>query len=144
MNSDNSKIIEAATTAAFMMKGLHAAGYDQCIKSWDRGCIEMVQEMTSYVPMIISVIDVASSNDVVFDGVFDYEVSVPFGKWFGEQIIERGDTPPKKEAAEWLSKGIAAFFAHRDELESGAYKKAMYLIVRQFIESELHQSPRMN
>ncbi len=61
MNSDNSKIIEAATTAAFMMKGLHAAGYDQCIKSWDRGCIEMVQEMTSYVPMIISVIDVASS-----------------------------------------------------------------------------------
>lgn len=101
-------------TAAFFMEGLHEAkpgGYDALITAWNKGCIEMVDAMVSYVPFTIKLCDAATKySDGAFPGVFDYEVSGPFGKWFGEYILEHGDEPPHTEAQAWLVKEVSAFF----------------------------------
>lgn len=101
-------------TAAFFMEGLHEArpgGYDAVIKAWGKGCFELVDELVTYVPFTTQLCNygaIASGGN--FPGVFDYEVSVPFGKWFGEYILEHGDEPSQKKAEEWLVKAVDAFF----------------------------------
>ena len=94
-------------TAAFFAEGLHDAGYDEVIQSWGRGCIELIDALVRYAP----VADSLCQGKDIFPGVYDYEVSAPFGKWFGEYIIEHGDQPPQKEAINWLSRETEAFFA---------------------------------
>lgn len=138
MNDENAKIMEASTTAAFMMKGLHSAGYDQCItEALGMGRIETVQEMVVYVPMIMEVLDAAECGEFEFPGVFDYEVSSPFGRWFGKQLIERGEVPSRKEAVDRLSKKMSAFF-NQSGNDSGvalAITQEIDMIARQFIEA---------
>ena len=107
-------------TAAFFMEGLHDArpdqnvkpDYDDLIKTWAKGCIELVDALVSYVPFTTTLCDAgALANDGAFPGVFDYEVSGYFGQWFGKYILEHGDEPPKLEAYAWLVKEVAAFFS---------------------------------
>lgn len=101
-------------TAAFFMEGLHEAkpgGYDALITAWDKGCIEMVDALVGYVPLTIQLCEAAlKAGDGMYPGVFDYEVSGPFGRWFGEHILEHDDEPPHDEAQSWLKKEVAAFF----------------------------------
>lgn len=101
-------------TAAFFMEGLHEAkpgGYDVLIQAWNKGCIEMVDALVSYVPFTVQLCEAAlKAGDGMYPGVFDYEVSGPFGKWFGEYILEHGDEPPQNEAQSWLANEVAAFF----------------------------------
>lgn len=106
-------------TAAFFMEGLHEASpgpkvkpnYDVLIETWGKGCIEMVDALVSYVPLTIQLCDAAAiACDGVYPGVFDYEVSGSFGKWFGEYILEHGEEPPHAEAVAWLEKEVTAFF----------------------------------
>ena len=101
-------------TAAFFMEGLHDAkpgGYDALFPAWGKGCIEMVDALVSYVPFTIQLCDAAAIVcDGNYPGVFDYEVSGPFGKWFGEFILEHGDEPLRSEANSWLVKEVTAFF----------------------------------
>lgn len=111
MNDKNSAL-QIATTAAFMMEGLHDAGYNDCIAAWDKGCIEMVQSIVSYAPLVSRLLDALEMQD--FPGVFDYEVSSPFGKWFGDYILEHGDEPPKQDACSWLSKEVESFFTQKE------------------------------
>jgi hypothetical protein len=107
-------------TAAFFMEGLHEArpspdvkpNYDVLIETWGKGCIELVDALVSYVPITIQLCNYGAiaSNDV-YPGVFDYEVSAPFGKWFGEYILEHGgDEPSRKEAEDWLVNKVETFF----------------------------------
>lgn len=101
-------------TAAFFMEGLHEAkpgGYDVIIPAWGKGCIEMVDALISHVPFAIQLCEAAArANDGMYPGVFDYEVSGPFGKLFGEYILEHGDEPSHAEAQSWLVKEVTAFF----------------------------------
>ena len=107
-------------TAGFFMEGLHdarpekrlAPSYDQLIEIWDKGCIELVDAVVSYVPFTIKLCETAATAcDGNYPGVFDYEVSSAFGKWFGEYIFAHGgDEPPKIEAHAWLVKEIGDFF----------------------------------
>ena len=106
-------------TAAFFIEGLHDArpdgdvkpNYDGLIEIWNKGCIELVDALVSYVPLAIKLCDAgAIACDGCYPGVFDYEVSSYFGKWFGEYILEHGDEPPKIEAYAWLVKEIGVFF----------------------------------
>lgn len=117
-------------TAAFFMEGLHEAkpgGYDALITAWNKGCIEMVDALVSYVPLTIQLCESAAiASDGIFPGVFDYEVSSPFGKWFGEYILEHGDEPPHAAAQAWLVKEVAAFFTQGlTEIESKAMREAI-------------------
>jgi len=100
-------------TAAFFMEGMHAVkpGYDAVITAWGQGCIEMVDALVSYVSFSTMLCDAASlARDGIYPGVFDYEVSVPFGKWFGEYILINKDVPPRAEAQTWLINNVTAFF----------------------------------
>jgi len=106
-------------TAGFFMEGLHDArpdqnvkpNYDVLIETWGNGCIELVDALVSYVHFTTMLCDAgALANDGIYPGVFDYEVSSCFGKWFGEHILEHGDEPPQLEAYAWLVKEVGAFF----------------------------------
>lgn len=74
---------------------------------WGRGCIELIDALVRYDPMANSL---CQGKDI-FPSVYDYKVSAPFGKWFGEYIMEHGDQPPLKEAINWLNRETEAFFA---------------------------------
>jgi len=109
--SNNTSPREIALRAAFFMDGLHSAGID--LSAWDKGYIEMVDELVSYVPFVNKLID--RSQEIVannFPGVFDYEVSVQFGKWFGDHITKsNGETPSRQDAEKWLTGEVIAFFS---------------------------------
>ncbi|MDD5300067.1 MAG: hypothetical protein PHD65_06205 [Gallionella sp.] len=106
-------------TAAFFMEGLHDArpdhnvkpNYDVLVETWGRGCIEMVDSLVSYVPLTVTLCEAAAvACDGNYPGVFDYEVSSPFGKWFGEYILEHGDEPSPENVQTWLVFHIREFF----------------------------------
>ncbi len=106
-------------TAAFFMEGLHDArpnhnvkpNYDLLIETWGKGCIELVDALVAYVPLTIRLCEAAAiACDGNYPGVFDYEVSSDFGRWFGEHIFEHGDEPLLKNSQAWLMIHIGDFF----------------------------------
>ncbi len=107
-------------TAAFFMEGLHDAkpepnvkpNYDALIETWSKGCIELIDALIGYVPFTLKLCEAgALACDGTYPGVFDYEVSSCFGRWFGEHILEHGgDEPQQIEACAWLVKEVSAFF----------------------------------
>jgi hypothetical protein len=107
-------------TAGFFMEGLHDArpghnvkpNYDVLIETWGQGCIELVDALVRYVPLATRLCEAAAiASDGNYPGVFDYEVSSAFGKWFGEYILEYGVEPSQINAHTWLITHIGAFFA---------------------------------
>ena len=106
-------------TACFFMEGLHDAraghnvksSYEAIIETWGKGCIELVDVLVSYVPFTSHLCEAAAiACDGNYPGVFDYEVSSSFGKWFGEHILETGDEPSKVNAQTWLINEVGTFF----------------------------------
>ena len=107
-------------TAAFFMEGLHDArpdkhvtpNYDVLIEAWGNGCIELIDTLVSHVPLTLKLSEAAAQAcDHNYPGVFDYEVSSCFGRWFGEHILEHGNEPSTQAVQDWLAKQIEAFFA---------------------------------
>ncbi len=98
-------------TAAFLMEGLHDAGYDKCIEVWGQGCIELVSELMYYAPKLVGLCE-SCAEVIAFDfpGVFDYEVSSPFGNWFGNQIIETSQAPSRDTAHSVMRDMVLSFF----------------------------------
>ena len=104
----------AAVHAAFFMEGLIVhAGLLNCVEAWDSGCIELVSNMTEYTDCVQDMLRAVNeyNPNVEYPGVFDYEVSSYFGKWFGEHVIVNSDVPSTKLAEEWITKEIIAFFS---------------------------------
>lgn len=111
-------------TAAFFMEGLHDAQsdslsptpgksshYDTLLTTWDQGCIELVDTLVSHVPLTLQLCEAAAQAcDGDYPGVFDYEVSSCFGRWFGEQILQQGEAPSCRAVQCWLMAEIRAFF----------------------------------
>ena len=97
-------------TAAFFMEGLHLAGYDECIRVWGDGCLEMVSELVSYVPYVTGLVNHWQSRGCDFPGVYDYAVSSPFGRWWGEYLLENGKAPQKLTCETWLAVETKHFF----------------------------------
>lgn len=122
-------------TAAFFMEGLHNArpdhnvkpNYDALIETWGKGCIELVDSLVGYAPLTIKLCDAAAiACDGNYPGVFDYEVSSSFGKWFGEYILEHGDEPSTENAQTWLVFHITAFFTqYMTDEQTGVVKTAI-------------------
>ena len=107
INSEDTNIY-----AAFMMEGLHNVGYDEAIKAWDNGCLELVQIMCEYAKHADTLVEAAikAHADLDFAGVFDYEVCTPFGEWFGKYVIEHEGVPETKEGLMMLTKLATEFF----------------------------------
>ena len=109
-----------AIISAFFMEGLHDAGYDLAIERWGNGAFELVQELVGYAAFaehLVSAISVAGKFD--FPGVYDYEVSSLFGKWFGLHIIEHGQAPHQTEAEGWLVQATRDFFLQGESTDRG-------------------------
>ena len=106
-----------ACIGAFIMEGLRDTNrYGEILDKWGCGCIELVYEMTGYAEYIENEIQRRASLDVSFPGVFDYEVTNPFGRWFGEYILQNeGRAPSETEARDWLDAEISEFFARGEQ-----------------------------
>lgn len=109
-----------ALTCSFMAVGMNNAAWahgdcDSVYQAWGNGGIELHAEL----------IDYAVFNDKLFDtvdritgeggapGVWEYDVSEPFGKWFGEKILA-GDTPSQFEGQrEMIEKACMFWFSNK-------------------------------
>lgn len=108
MITDQMRDINHAVIGAFLCEGLHDVGYDEVLAAWDQGCLELQYEVCRYAPYIET--KVQEHQD--FPGVFDYEVTVPFGQWFGQQVIaERGSAPTSVACKAMIDQLCAEFFA---------------------------------
>ena len=56
-----------------------------------------------------------SKTDFDFPGVYDYEVSGPFGQWFGDHLLRHDVIPQTGEANEKLIELVSTFFRLKDE-----------------------------
>jgi hypothetical protein len=104
----------ACTSAAFFMDGLRSIDADALNEAWSEGTgsgqLELVQEMVQYAPFADAMCDREfKAREDGFPGVFDYEVSVGFGRMFGEYVIESGESPDKEMAERWLTELMADF-----------------------------------
>lgn len=100
----------AAVYGAFIMEGLHELNYDKTLEKWDRGCIELVDQLCNYAEVIDKLVTEYEDPDMGHPGVFLYEVVSPFGAWMGKKVIETGNTPPVEEAEDWLRNATKEFF----------------------------------
>ena len=124
----------AACTATFMMEGMLTVeqkyrqyGVDgrsvhDLYTVWDQGGLELHMELCRYAELAEKASQhIADSGEYAFPGVFDYEVSEPFGSWFAEQLFMHGDAPAIRDATERLLRDIAFFFTQcEDEKEFAA------------------------
>lgn len=101
------------TTAAFMALGLVDGKYDgytsgDVVALWGRGFLELIQELVrnaEHSEMLLA----TRTDD--FPGVYDYEVSEPFGRWFGAYIFKHGGQAPSIETCHAeLAQRVTAFF----------------------------------
>lgn len=100
-----------AVYGAFFMEGLHDAGYQKAIDSYAQGCLEMVIDMCAHVEFLVELVKPHLESDESFPGVLDYEVSSPFGKWFGLHLHEHCEVPSKELCEAELTRLVTEFFA---------------------------------
>lgn len=101
----------ACTTAIFMWDGVEIVRnkHPNLFDVWGKGCVELGLELSKYA--LFSEEELTRRNPDEFPGVYDYEVSNPFGQWFANQIIERnGATIGEDEAKEALLHIMDGFF----------------------------------
>ena len=103
--------LDAAVTATFMWNGALEAGAtaDELYEVWGMGAIELHQELCNYALLSEEIHDLMPNKD--FPGVYDYEVSEPFGEWFAEQLIRTGNAPEYAAAKRELVEHVVEFFA---------------------------------
>jgi len=78
---------------------------------WDKGGIELHLELAQYAEISEKLVEfITQQCEFDFPGVYDYEVSEPFGAWFTEYLFEHGDTPSKFNAVEKLIELAVEFF----------------------------------
>jgi hypothetical protein len=112
MNMNSNSITGMLQSAAFMMEGLHDVGYDAAINAWELGCLELVTEMVQYAPIADKLHDMGYyENGFSCPGVFDYEVSSEFGRWFGAYVIANKTTPSRGSGEAELVRLSERFFS---------------------------------
>lgn len=125
MNSKSKKIqtADACVHAAFFMDGLCNAGLQKALEASKQGCVELVCTMTAHVNFLQELLAAVNQHNpnVEFPGVFDYEVSSEFGRYFGVYVIEHGEEPPTNEAEAMLMKEVLNFFSQAMSKDESDY-----------------------
>ena len=126
-----------AINMAFFVDGLHHAGYQECLnvmsKHQGQGCVEMIWAMEQYADYVDALhTKIAQITDMGdgFAGVFEYEVSSPFGEWYGKHIIEKLGPPSRDDAHKQILDLSIKFLTQED--------KSKKLV--QFVTTALHQA----
>lgn len=107
-----------AMIGAFMMEGVRdlerseGITYEDIYTAWGDGVAEMVDYMTSFAEYIEEGVNKRYDPEIGFPGVFDYEVSSPFGSWFGYRIYNNAVTgiPREEECRAKCDELMDAFF----------------------------------
>ena len=81
-------------SAAYLMCGLANLPTESVCESWGHGHLSLVAELMDYAPMA----DRLCESYPEHPGVFDYEVTEPFGEWFGRYVLEHNNVPDQKVA----------------------------------------------
>lgn len=112
----------AAITATFMVVGMTGNDddlYGRLLDHWGKGCFELHYELCQYAALSEQIIEAITRGDGGYDfpGVYDYEVSEPFGAWFRIEVLsdEDGNAPDFEVAKAKLIDLACRFFAQRDE-----------------------------
>lgn len=121
-NSNNGKtqlvpiqhMVGACLHAAYFMDGM--SGSAQQLYDWrertNTGHVDMVSELAVHAIMLAELEEKgAEVVDGIYPGVFDYEVSESFGKWFALQCITNDSMPTDEEARQYLAAETYSFFS---------------------------------
>ena len=116
---------DLATTATFMVVGMlreqgvgpTEARYANILARWGNGAVELHITLYEYAETSEKIIEFLRENKTDFDfpGVYDYEVSEPFGQWFGDYLLTHDAAPQIEEANEKLFELVSTFFMLNDE-----------------------------
>jgi hypothetical protein len=107
-----SHIQRIACTAMFIAEGIHDAGYDKAIQAahdLGEGWAETLFDIAKYATIIDDAAEAEVAAGAEYPGVFDYEVSVPFGTWYAETLIGSGDLSQAEDKA----RNLVHQFFHR-------------------------------
>ena len=106
-------------TSAFIALGMRSDGkaFDEAMSRLrDGGLVEVMAEVVAYVPVLERLVaeGLAAADDHSFPAPYDYEVAIPFGAWFRDQIGRQatGDYPSYLACEEELHGLVKAYFAH--------------------------------
>lgn len=113
-----------ACTSSFMMLGMAEVDFKRrvlgpdgrCVSGmytfWDLGGLELHLELSQYAQIAEEMCQhLVAVQNCEFPGIFDYEVSEPFGTWFAEHLFEYGTAPDQEMARTKLAAMCAEFFA---------------------------------
>ena len=114
-----------ATIATFMIvgmlseknTGLSEMRYANILARWGNGAVELHSTLCGYAETSEKIIEFLreSKTDFDFPGVYDYEVSEPFGQWFGDYLLRHDVIPQTSDANRELFELTSTFFMLKDE-----------------------------
>lgn len=94
-----------AVTAAFMWEGVKED--DALLEHWGQGCIELCYAVAEFAELSeMYMVAVFSAANIYFEGVYDYDVSEPFGAWLRKHI--EAQAPAGERGAPQIDKRTAA------------------------------------
>lgn len=121
---------DTAAVAAFFMKGLvediTGSRYSNLLKAWGHGSDTLVRELTQYSQYCWDLSEAAwNALTEGFPGVYDYEVCVGFGTWFGDHLAEYKKAPSSDEAHNKILELAKEFFSQSSDSEREAVMAAL-------------------
>lgn len=107
---------------------------------WDSGAVELHSQLAQYAIASEKLVDLLTTQfNFDFPGVYDYEVSEPFGTWFAEHVFEHADTPSTKDGLDCLIKLVISFFSQtssKDDIVESTKKELTHIIDTMFKREE--------
>lgn len=111
----------AAVWGAFLHEGmmLNSADIERSIRLldlWGNGCIELIQSVCEYIPVIWQYAQPYWDQPHVFPGVFEYEVVSILGEQIATHMLKyEGNLPSDREFAQMASELVTQFFSQGDK-----------------------------
>lgn len=111
----------AAVWGAFLHEGmmLNSANVERSIRLldlWGNGCIELIQSVCEYIPVIWQHAQPYWDQPETFPGVFEYEVVSLLGEQIATHMLHHeGNLPSDREFAAMASELITQFFSQGDK-----------------------------
>ena len=114
--------------AAFFMDGVHEAWDNwqgrEPLEIWNRGFYELVYDLTQYAEYCYQLGE-AGGKICDFPGVYDYEVSTVFGRWWAEYTLKGRGAPSRVLCRVWLLDAAQKFFKDGDESPNDELDEAL-------------------
>lgn len=111
----------AAVWGAFLHEGmmLNSADVERTIRLldlWGNGCIELIQSVCEYIPVIWQYAQPYWDQPETFSGVFEYEVVSILGEQIATYMLSHdGNLPSDREFAAMANELVTQFFTQGDK-----------------------------